>query len=266
MPTSTLNAIPIHWERAGLAGEPVVLVHGSWIDHHTWDAVVPALAGEFRVLTFDRRGHSLSGRGSGRYAIAEEVGDVVALIEAHELAPAHVVGSSSGGSLALRLAAERPDLVRSLAVNEPALFDLLPADVARPVRAGLMAVAEKLAAGHTEEGVRDFVEKIAFGPGAWERIPPEVKATVLGNAPAFLDQARDPGFLGLDLASLRAYRGPAMLTRGEHGPAMYLPILDALAGALPQAERRVVEGADHEPEATQPQRYAAMLVDFFRRA
>ena len=36
----------------------VVLVHGSWGNHHNWDAVVPAFARSFRVLSYDRRGHS----------------------------------------------------------------------------------------------------------------------------------------------------------------------------------------------------------------
>jgi hypothetical protein len=102
------------------------------------------------------------------------------------------------------------------------------------------------------------------GP-AWEQIPAEIKATVLGNAP-FLDQARDPGFLGLDLASLRAYRGPALLTRGEHGPECTCRSPRPWRERCRRPERRVIEGADHEPEATQPGRYAAMLVDFFRRA
>ena len=38
--------------------DTVVLVHGSWGDHHNWDAVAPMLARSFRVLTYDRRGHS----------------------------------------------------------------------------------------------------------------------------------------------------------------------------------------------------------------
>lgn len=62
MSTSTVNGVQLYWELAGNSGEPLVLVHGSWVDHHNWDMVVPLLSQSFRVITYDRRGHSLSER------------------------------------------------------------------------------------------------------------------------------------------------------------------------------------------------------------
>jgi pimeloyl-ACP methyl ester carboxylesterase len=62
MPIDTINGVRIFWEQTGERGAPLVLVHGSWGDHHNWDAVVPALARTFRVFTYDRRGHSQSER------------------------------------------------------------------------------------------------------------------------------------------------------------------------------------------------------------
>ena len=57
MPTESLNGVRIFYERQGV-GPPIVLVHGSWGDHHNWDAVVPALAREDHVIRVIRRGHS----------------------------------------------------------------------------------------------------------------------------------------------------------------------------------------------------------------
>jgi pimeloyl-ACP methyl ester carboxylesterase len=59
MPTESLNGIKSFYERQGV-GPPIVLVHGSWGDHHNWDAVVPGLAREYDVIRYDRRGHSQS--------------------------------------------------------------------------------------------------------------------------------------------------------------------------------------------------------------
>lgn len=50
------------------AGEPLVLVHGSWGDHHSWDPVVAPLSASFEVVVYDRRGHSQSERPAGRGA------------------------------------------------------------------------------------------------------------------------------------------------------------------------------------------------------
>jgi pimeloyl-ACP methyl ester carboxylesterase len=68
-----LIADGLYYERAGERGAPLVLVHGSWGDHHNWESVVPSLAQSFRVLTYDRRGHSQSERPPGQGSIAGHV-------------------------------------------------------------------------------------------------------------------------------------------------------------------------------------------------
>jgi pimeloyl-ACP methyl ester carboxylesterase len=142
MPTSTINGVQLYWELSG-GGEPVVLVHGSWGDHLNWARVVPGLSNTLRIATYDRRGHSLSERpGSG--SIADDVADLAGLIEHLFDGPAHVVGNSFGAAIALRLAAQRPDLVRSLIVHEPPLFGLLEGH--SEVRPVLTALQERIAA------------------------------------------------------------------------------------------------------------------------
>jgi pimeloyl-ACP methyl ester carboxylesterase len=128
MPTSAVNGTRLFWEITGDIGDPMVLVHGSWGDHGNWASVVPALSRRFRVLTYDRRRHSSSERPIGQGSVREDVADLAAVLEDLRHAPAHVVGTSFGASIVLRLAAERPDLFRSLIVHEPPLFGLLKDD------------------------------------------------------------------------------------------------------------------------------------------
>src|SRR5579864_7943754 len=89
MPFATINSVELYYEVTG-SGEPMVLVHGSWGDHHNWDTVVPPLSKSFQVVTFDRRGHSQSEAGSGEGSFAEDADDLAGLIEQLGLAPAHV--------------------------------------------------------------------------------------------------------------------------------------------------------------------------------
>jgi pimeloyl-ACP methyl ester carboxylesterase len=56
-----VKGIDLHYEVQG-DGPPLLLVHGGWSDHQSWHAVAPALADSFRVVTYDRRGHSRSER------------------------------------------------------------------------------------------------------------------------------------------------------------------------------------------------------------
>ena len=50
MPTAVFNGVKLYYEEAG-SGQPLVLVHGSWTDHHSWDLVAPSLAERFRVVS-----------------------------------------------------------------------------------------------------------------------------------------------------------------------------------------------------------------------
>ena len=269
MSTTTVNGVRLYWELTGDGGDPLVLVHGSWVDHHTWDAVVPLLSRSFRVLTYDRRGHSQSERADSPGSIREDVADLAALIEELRLAPAHIVGSSMGGSIVLRLAGERPDLFRSLIVNEPPLMSLLAGEpdgqaMLQTIKGRIDAVVELLEAGDIEGGVRQFVETM-LGPGVWEQIPPEIKQIVIFNAPTFLDEMRDPEALSIDLARLGRFSHPALLTHGEQSPPFFPAIVEKVANVLPQSERKTFLGAGHEPEDTHPEDYVATLTEFITR-
>jgi pimeloyl-ACP methyl ester carboxylesterase len=197
--------------------------------------------------------------------------DLAALIEQLGLAPAHIVGNSFGGSVVLRLAGERPDLFRSLIVNEPPLMSLLADEpngqaALQALKARIGAVVELLEAGDPEAGVRQFVETIAFGPGAWAQVPSEVKKTVIFNAPTFLDEMHDPEALSIDLVRLRRFSHPALLTTGEQSPPFFTPIVEKIASVLPQAEMQTFLGVGHEPEQTHPELYAATVTEFIVRA
>ena len=83
----SVNVSRLFYELSG-SGDPLVLVHGSWVDHKDWQFVVPDLMRSFRVLTYDRRGHSLSERPLGPRSRREDEEDLAALIAALDLAPA----------------------------------------------------------------------------------------------------------------------------------------------------------------------------------
>jgi pimeloyl-ACP methyl ester carboxylesterase len=130
MVTADANGVRLAYEIHGTAEIPLVMVHGSWLTRRNWDLVVPRLAESFRVVTYDRRGHGESERPSGQGSVREDVTDLAALIEHLGLAPAWVAGQSFGGSITLRLAGERPDLLRGIIAHEPPLFSLVSDDPA----------------------------------------------------------------------------------------------------------------------------------------
>lgn len=266
MPTATVNGVRLFYDLTG-DGPPLVLVHGSWGDGAAWDPVAPALAQRFRVLTYDRRGHSRSERPPTQGSAEEDSDDLAALIEHLDLTPTHVAGVSSGAALALRLAARRPELVRSVAAHEPAFFALFADD---PVEGPAMrealehfeAVVNLLAAGDTESGARQFAETVAYGPGAWQIIPPERRTVMMNNASTWVDEMRDPGAWTANLAAIAAIPCPILLTRGDQSLRFWSPVVSRLAYHLPQAKVRVIAGAGHVPAATHPAEYVATITSF----
>jgi len=267
MATDKINGTGIFWEINGEFGDPMVLVHGSWVDHQSWASVVPALSRSFRVLSYDRRGHSRSESPEGQGSIREDVADLAALLEGLDHTPAHVVGNSFGASIVLRLAAERPELFRSLIVHEPPLFGVLKDDpdskeALEIVQERLAAVVELLVRNDSTAGARQFVETIAFGPGAWSDLPQQVRETFVQNAPTWLDEAQDPEALEIDLGGLGDFAPPALLTTGDQSPPFFPRVVDRVAAALPQAKRRVYRGAGHVPHGSHPELYVRLVTEF----
>jgi pimeloyl-ACP methyl ester carboxylesterase len=269
MSSARVNGVELYWELTGEVGEPLVLVHGSWTDHHAWDSVVPLLSRSFRVLTYDRRGHSRSERTSGQGSIRDDAADLAALLEHLDFAPANVAANSFGAAIALHAAAERPDLFRRLLVHEPPLFALLEGDeesvaALSAAKERMEVAAARLAAGEMEEGTRLFVETIAMGPGSWARLPDQVKETFVFNAPTWLDEIRDPEALALDLRRLRDF-GPTLLTAGTNSPSFFRLVVDVIARALPRSDVRIFAGAGHVPHLSHSSEYVETATAFFTK-
>jgi pimeloyl-ACP methyl ester carboxylesterase len=251
----------------GTSGSPLVFVHGSWGDHHSWDLVAPRLAENHTVLTYDRRGHSQSQRPTSQGSVRDDVADLIALIEQADIASAHVVGNSFGANICLRLAAERPELIRSLVIHEPPLVGLIAEDPAmapilQTVGEHLGGVVECLMAGDMAEGARRFVEDVAFGPGAWDQLPPEARETFVANAPTFLDETADPDAMALDLGTLNSFDRPTLVTQGDASPPMFAPIVERVADAISTASRHTFAGAGHVPHMTHPDDYVKTVSSF----
>jgi pimeloyl-ACP methyl ester carboxylesterase len=269
MSNTNINGVRLYWELSGDEGELLVLVHGSWGDHNNWAGVVPRLSRSFRVLTYDRRGHSQSERPGGQGNVSEDVGDLAALIEVVGGAPAHIVGNSFGGSIVLRLAGERPDLFRSLVVHEPPLFRILENEPQAQVALSaaqerIDAVIQMLAANDLAGGAQRFIETVAFGPGAWEQLPSELRETFVFNATTWLDEMRDPETLTVDVDRLRSFAAPAMLTLGGQSPPFFALVVEQIVGVLPQAVTKTFEGAGHVPHLSHPDEYVAAVTSFAR--
>jgi pimeloyl-ACP methyl ester carboxylesterase len=101
MPTAAVNGIQVSYADSGGDGPAVVLSHGYLMDASMFDAQVAALAPEYRVITWDARGHGGT-EAPGPFSYWDSAGDVLALLDHLGIEEAVLGGMSQGGFLSLR--------------------------------------------------------------------------------------------------------------------------------------------------------------------
>jgi 3-oxoadipate enol-lactonase len=118
MPHIRVNGVNLYYEDSGGTGEPIVFSHGLLWSGKMFCAQVAALKDRYRVITYDHRGQGQSEVAPDGYDMETLYQDCLALIDALKIAPCHFAGLSMGGFMGLRIAARRPDLLRSLILIE----------------------------------------------------------------------------------------------------------------------------------------------------
>jgi len=128
-----VNGAALYYEEQGTDPETIVFAHGLFWSCRLYDEQVAALKERYRCVAFDFRGQGQSEVTRDGYDMETLAEDAAALIETLQCAPCHFVGLSMGGFIGLRLAARRPDLLRSLILLESSA-DPEPAEQARQFR------------------------------------------------------------------------------------------------------------------------------------
>lgn len=243
-------------------GPTVLCIHGSWDDHHSWSGVAKLLNTDFRVISYDRRGHSQSTAPDRQGCISEDVEDAAALLEQLSAAPAHILGHSYGANIAISLAKTHPGVTKSLFLHEPPVFSVLSdgsalASLGKASKQIMDEAATLLEQGEIERGARLFIEDVAFGPGSWSALfDRQARETILRNAYTWLDQYRDPERLAINVSPLQTFPGRITLSTGTKTLAPYGEITDCIAKQVPAARVARVEGAGHGAHISHPEETA----------
>jgi pimeloyl-ACP methyl ester carboxylesterase len=105
------NGVHTYYETNG-SGDPLLLLHGGLSSADDMGMQTPALAEHYRVIVPERRAHGRTADVEGPITYEVMAEDTIALMEALGARPAHLVGWSDGGNVALIVAIQRPELVR----------------------------------------------------------------------------------------------------------------------------------------------------------
>ena len=249
------NGVELTYVEQG-AGDPVIFVHGSTGDLRGWLEHLALAADRYRTIAYSRRGHYPNAWPADYSDCTPEVhaADLAALISALGYGPVHLVGHSYGALVSLVLAAQRPELVRTLVLGEPPLFPWLTATPAGEalLTAFLADVWEQARRtcqqGELKAGMRIFIDGV-MGEGAFDQCPAPVQAEMMDNAAEMvveLETPPDTVFSTLSRDDVRGVSLPTLLLSGELSPSLFRDVIDELAAVMPQAELGVIPSVSHD--------------------
>lgn len=260
MPFADINGQRIHYEDTGGSGPVLLFSHGLLMDGSMFAPQVQALAGRWRCISWDERGHGRTASGQCTpFTYYDSADDAVALLRHLGVERAVFVGMSQGGYLSLRAALRHPDAVRALVLIDTQAMTEDPAKMA-----GHEALVQQWLQHGLSDAMAQTIEHIILGqgwPGAptwhakWKRMQPgDLMAcfTTLG--------ARDD--ISQDVARIAA---PALVIHGAQDAAITLDRAQAMADALPRAEMVVVPGAGHAANLTHPEPVNVAMAGFLDR-
>src|SRR5712692_7413714 len=118
MPIIRVNGAELYYEEHGGGSDTIIFAHGLLWSCRMFDDQIAALKDRYRCIAFDFRGQGRSEVTRDGYDMDTLSEDAAALIEALNCAPCHFVGLSMGGFIGMRLAARRPELIKSLILLE----------------------------------------------------------------------------------------------------------------------------------------------------
>ncbi len=253
-----------HWPRPG--ARPALALHctlshgGEWValaeERRELEVTAPDLTGHGRMPDWKLSPDPHSESTAIARILAERIGGG---------GPIDVIGHSFGGTVALRLALEHPDLVRKLVLVEPVLFAAARKSLVWPTFEAEHREVEALyKVGDAEAALTRFLGIWGTGepPDAtpaklWSYMVERIGMTMRTDAYITADAA---GMLAP--GRLEAFERPVLLVEGSDSPDVVAAIHDHLVGRLPNAQRQVIGGAGHLLPITHRRVFARSLAPF----
>ena len=256
MPKIKVADIHHHYQVTG-EGEPLFFIHGLGSSGRDWQYQVEYFSKHFKVMTYDVRGHGASDKPPGPYSIPQFAADAKSLLQSQIMLPAHVVGISMGGMIAMQLALDAPHGVKSLTI-----VNTTPDMIVRSFRQRL-AVWQRLLL------VRFFgMRKVGEVLGS--RIFPEEEQTALRQL--FVDRwaENDPvaweeslkGLIGWSVVNrLGEIRCPVLVISADQDYTL-ISEKEGYVSQFQNAQLIVIENSHHATPVDQPERFNEVLFTF----
>ena len=247
-------------------GPSVVFVHGAFTDHRVWELQRTAVSQSYRYIAFDQRYFGVAPwlDSGSQYSVATHANDLAAFIQRLNVGPVNVVGWSYGGTIVLVLAAQRPDLVRSLFLYEPALGSIVSdagdQKTLAEERKGIGSAVTASKAGDQTQAVRLFADWVNDQPGTFDALPSALRNVLLENArtlPAHFAAPPSPAITCSQLAQLKM---PVTIAMGQQSRPFFTILAETTHRCIPGSRLIVIPNARHWEPVQNPSAFNAVLL------
>lgn len=268
MPHVDTNGISTYYEEDAspqTAGStPIVLLHGFTGSIGQWAEARPLLAGEYRVISYDLRGHGRTEAPEdlSSYTIEAYARDLLALLDALAIDRAHVLGSSFGGMVALEFALRRPERLRTLILSDtsagPRCIELSEPIAAREdgIERALAYAAEHGLNAHVERELATN-EALRADPHRAERFHRRWQQMTLHG---FLGSGKARNQRPDHHGDLDRLTMPVLIIAGDRD--VLVPAAEYLHAHIPRSALRLINGAGHPAVTDQPHGFVAVVRGF----
>jgi len=247
----------LYFEAAG-AGPVVVLIHGFALDTRMWDDQWEALTPHYRVIRYDVRGFGQSSLpGAETFSHLE---DLLALLQQLAATPAHLIGLSMGGGLALDFALMYPAHVHSLILADSTLSGFnWQKDWGEPFRAAKFFGLDAAKAAWLNDEL--------FAPANTQPIVAArlQKMTETYSGHHWLQPVHTRGLEKPAIEQLENLRLPLLMVEGERDLPDFRAITHLLAERAPRARLVTLPGVGHMVNMEAPAEFNRLALEFLAR-
>jgi len=264
---ASVNNSLLHYIDIGISTAiPVVLIHGFPFSHKMWTfpgGQTEALAGSFRVIAYDVRGHGESEIGDGQYTIELFVDDLIGLLDHLGITKAVLIGLSMGGYIALRAVERNPDRVRALILcDTKSDADSNEAKIKRA--ASIKAIKAN--------GPRVFAESFVAGvftPESFTAKPEAIKAIQ-----SIIERTAPVSLCGTTLAlaartdtssSLPGITVPVLIMVGERDLLTPPAVSETMKEKIPSSELHLIPNSAHMSNIENAPEFNKHLLEFLQK-
>ena len=252
---------PVHHVEAG-DGEPLVFLHGVGGDAASWAPQIAAFSGAFRAIAWDMPGYGLS-RSLDRMTFPALAGSLLELLDRLGLERVHLVGHSMGGMVAQEFAALWPERIAALVLSatSPA-FGRPDGDFQKRFVEARIAPLDN---GKTMADLADEMVATMMGPAA-DPGGAAIARRSMAGVPEATYRAAIACLVTFDRRDeLSSYTMPVLVLAGEADSNAPAPMMERMAGRIPDADYVCMKGTGHLGNLENPAAFNAAVGSFLRK-